>query len=399
MSLGEHLEELRSRIIRCIAAVVIVFIAAWFFRERILDIIVHPHLVATRSYHIETALKFRSYLEPITAQLKASIIVALIIAAPWLLYQMWGFIVPGLYQHERSALVRIGLVSMLCFSVGVAFGYFLFIPTALKFLLSLSGPTTQPVLMIGDYLSLFFIMTFALGAAFQTPLVMYQLVKWDIVSIEVIQKHRKGAILTAFILAAILTPPDPMTQIMMALPLIAFYDLGALAASPSRAALWDFSKFAGAIGLVVALGLGYYYYSPVGQIRATEGRLELGRHIVEGAGRRSLYRSQQCTLPEDSRAQLTFDAETEILIGGPAQLRVSGSRTISVVNGKIFIRNEDGLEVEVHTPLGRVIVSPGTTQLTFSKDDGLSVQVLRGQAEVQRRGNTSIIPAGRTATF
>ncbi len=399
MSLGEHLEELRTRIIRCIIAVVVVFVATWFFKEHILTLVIRPHVLATRSRQIDSALKFRSYLEPITAQLKACAIVALIVTSPWLILQMWGFIAPGLYKHERSAAIRIAGVSLLCFGAGVAFGYFLFIPMALEFLLSLSGPTTQPVLMIGDYLSLFFIMTFALGLAFQTPLVMYQLVKWDIVSVKTIQKHRKGAILTGFILGAVLTPPDPMTQLMMALPLIAFYDLGALAAAPSRTALWDFGKFAGAIGLIGALVVGYYFYWPVGKITASTGHLQVSGKRIDPDKTGRLYRGAQCIIPDTTRGRISLGPHTHILLAGPADLRANGSHTFSLTRGQLFVRNEEGAEVEIRTPTARVVMKPGTTQLSADPKSGLNVQVLEGEAEVRHSGNTSRIPAGRTATF
>lgn len=399
MSLGEHLEELRARIIRCIIAVALVFLVTWFFKDRIITLIIRPHVLATSSHQINSALKFRSYLEPITAQLKACAIVALILTSPWLLFQMWGFIAPGLYQHERSAAIRIAGASLVCFIAGVGFGYFLFIPLALEFLLSISGPMTQPVLMIGDYLSLFFIMTFALGIAFQTPLVMYQLVKWDIVTVESIQKHRKGAILTGFILAAVLTPPDPMTQIMMALPLIAFYDLGALAAAPSRTAMWDFSKFAGIICLIGALSLGYYYYLPIGRISPTNAHLQLSGKRIDSDATGRLYRGQKCTIPSEGQARLSLGTDTHILLAGPANLRANGSHTFSLTDGKLFIRNQDGAEVEIRTPTARVIVKPGKTQISVNPDSGLNIQVLNGEVEVRRDGETSRIPAGRTATF
>lgn len=399
MPFGAHIEELRIRILKCVVALVVAFFAVWLFRESILGLIVRPHVVAAESYHINTGLNFSSYLEPIMAQLKACIISALIVVFPWVIFQIWGFVKPGLYAKERSAAVRIGVISVLCFLAGVAFGYFLFIPIALQFLLSLSTPMTRPVLMIGDYLSLFFIMTFALGIVFQTPLIMYQLVKWDIVSVESIQKHRRGAILVAFVLAAVLTPPDPMTQLMMAIPLIAFYDIGALLASPTRKAFLNFAKFAGMVFAVVTVAFLYYYHWPAGHINVSGGTLQLeGRQIDLGTTAR-VYRGQHCRIASDGLCCFLFGDVTEIMVSGPASIGVMGKGALSVEEGKMFVRNEKGRPVTIHTPIARVIVKPGKTELILLNSSMLKVTVLSGKSEVFHGGSTTTILPGRAKTF
>ncbi len=172
MPLGQHLEELRRRIIVCIVAFAAVFLACWVVRDRLMALLVWPHVRVMRSFELDPALKFQSYMEPVLAQLKACAIAAVALAAPVIIYEIWAFVAPGLFAHERRKAVWLGAACVACFFAGIAFGYFLFIPVALRYLLLLSGPTTEPVLMVGAYLTTFFLLTLALGVAFQTPVVI-----------------------------------------------------------------------------------------------------------------------------------------------------------------------------------------------------------------------------------
>ena len=336
MPLGDHLEELRSRILRALIAVGLLFLACWFVREHIMRVLVQPHLQATGAFQLDPSLKFRSYLEPITAQLKACAIVALIVGAPYLLYQMWAFIAPGLYKREQRVLIRLGAFSLLCFGAGIVFGYFVFIPLALRFLLTLSGELTRPVLMVGSYLSMFMLMTVALGLVFQTPLLIYHLVRWDIVTIEAVQKHRKGAILAGFVCAAVFTPPDPFTQLMMAIPLILLYDLGALLAAPTREAFLNFARFAGTVLLIGAVVLGYFFFWPVGGVQARTGPVRLGNRELHTSEAARLRRGQTATVPKESLARFIWGGSngSTLLLDGPGQLRVRGKGSIGLIRGE-----------------------------------------------------------------
>ncbi len=403
MSLGDHIEELRRRVLRCILVVGAVFIAAWFLRGPMMRVLIRPHALAMKAFQLEPTLKFRTYLEPVTAQLKACLVLSLVLAAPVLLYQMWAFIAPGLYKRERRLMVRLGLVSALCFAAGVAFGYFLFIPLALRFLLALSGAQTEPVLMIGSYLSLLFVMTLALGVVFQTPLVMFHLVRWGIVSVEAIQEHRKMAILAGFVLAAFFTPPDPFTQIMMAVPLIMLYDLGALAAAPSRRAFANFGRFAGLVTLVLGAAAAFFFLWPVGRISAVRGTAQSGSRLLQADEGASLRRGRTWHLGDGGLVRIDFrpDApEPHLLISGKARFQVHGCWKLSLYDGRALANNTaPASPMEVRTPVATVILRGSRTELIVRDPNTLTVNVLAGEVVVKAEGRTARLPGGHSRTF
>ncbi len=181
MSLGQHLEELRRRLIYCVLVVLGGAFVACAFRRQIMVVLVRPHVLAMAALDQSVSLNYASYFEGFMAQMKACLIVALVATSPFLLYQLWAFVAPGLFPHERSRVMKLFVPSLLCFAAGVTFGYFVFIPTVLHYLLVLAGPTMHPVLMVSSYLSTFFLLTLAMGVAFQTPVVVACLIRWKIV--------------------------------------------------------------------------------------------------------------------------------------------------------------------------------------------------------------------------
>ena len=403
MPLGDHIEELRTRLLRCIVAVAVLFVGTWFFRQAILKILTRPHTLAMQALQLDPKLHYAGHVEFIVAQLKGCLLFAVVIVAPILLYQMWAFIAPGLYKRERSLIVRLGLASLLCMGAGIAFGYFLFIPLALRFLVAMAGAAAEPTLMIGAYLSLFLLMTLALGVVFQTPLVMYHLVKWDIVSVEAIQKHRKAAILVGFIIGAVFTPPDPFTQIMMAVPLIALYDLGALAAAPSRQAVGNFARFAGTIAAILAAVAAFFFLWPVGQVTPRQGAVRLASAAIEPGRTTALRRGQMCRLGQDAFARIDFSrgrGGRYLLAAGNSHLQVHGAGVVSLYAGRLLADTVgDDSPVEVRGLAARVSVNGGQAELFVPDPETITVTVLSGTATVQTEGRTAEVTAGRTATF
>ena len=403
MPLGDHIEELRGRVLRCIVAVGALFVGTWFFRHAILKVLTRPHTLAMQALRLDPKLHYAGHVEFIVAQLKGCLLVAVAAAAPVLLYQMWAFIAPGLYKRERGLIVRLGLVSLLCMAAGVSFGYFLFIPLALSFLVAMAGASAEPTLMIGPYLSLFLLMTLALGVVFQTPLVMYHLVKWNIVSVAAIQEHRKVAILVGFIIGAVFTPPDPFTQIMMAVPLILLYDLGALAAAPSRRAVWNFARFAGTIAAILAAVAAFFVLWPVGQITPRQGQVRLASGAIETGSTASLRRGQMCWLPGEAFARLDFSRSGEgryLLVAGDSHLQVHGGGAVSLYRGRVLADTaDDGSPIEVRASAARVSIEGGRAELHVPESDTIEVNVLAGIATVRTEGRTAEVTAGRTATF
>jgi len=402
MPFGEHLEELRRRLLWCLVVAGGAFLAAWLARGQIMAVLVRPHALATAAFELDPRLKFRTYLEPVTAQLKACMVAALVLTAPFTLYQMWAFVAPGLYRRERRLMLRLMLVSLGCFAAGVCFGYFVFIPLALRFLLALSGPLTEPALMIGSYLSLLLLMTLALGVAFQTPLVMYHLVRWQVVSAESLQRHRKVAVLSAFVLGAFFTPPDPFTQLMMAVPLIMLYDLGVLAAAPSRRTLLNFARFAGTVGALLAVAAALFLLWPVGALRVTRGRALLASRPVDSGREVSLRRGQLCRLEPGAAAAIRFGKGAKaphLLLAGEARVQLHGRGSLSLYRGRALADSSRGGTIRVRSAAARVTLRRARAELIAPEPGTLTVNVLAGEALAESQGRRLTIPAGRTATF
>ncbi|MDP6439738.1 MAG: twin-arginine translocase subunit TatC [Candidatus Brocadiia bacterium] len=401
MPLGQHLDELRGRLIRCIIVVMAGMLLAWFARGHIMYVLRQPHESAADAHHLNLTLWYSTYFESLSAQLKACIAAAIIVTFPYLIYQVWAFAGPGLFHRERRVALAVSSVSLASFAAGVAFGYFLFIPLALRFLLALSGPGTKPIIMIGSYLQMLFLMTVALGIAFQLPLIIFFLVRWGVVSPEGVRKHRKAAIVAAFILAAVLTPPDPFTQIMMAVPLILLYDIGALAATPSWRALAAFGRTGGLILLIGAAALAYHQLYPVAQVEAIEGTVKVPSGTVPAGAVARLRRGDVCRLEPGSAAVITLgrgSPRARLLIMGPAQLQLMGRAVASVIRGEILCETGGAAEVELRTPSAQAVLHEGMAELSVS-DDTLTVSVLEGRAVVREGEVSTSVAAGRTATF
>ncbi len=402
MPLGAHLEELRSRLIKCLLALAGTFILCWVFRERLMAILVRPHVSAMRAFELDTTLKFGSYLEPVVAQLKACVVASLVVTAPMLIYQVWAFIAPGLFPRERYKAVKLGVACMVCFAAGVCFGYFIFVPVALRYLLRLSGAATEPVLMVAAYLSMFFLLTFALGIAFQTPVVVCYLVRWGVVDIESLHKNRKAVILAAFILGAILTPPDPMTQILMAVTLIVLYDLGGLLAAPSRATLVGFFKFTGLVAVVGGAFVGWYSFWPVAQFHVLEGTAEVrGRQFSAGEVT-GMRRGAMCRTGKDGSARIAFGGQDgpDIYLAGSTRMQVNGPANVRLFVGQslVVIRNSVG-EFSFHAAPARAVLTTARAEFTCPSEDTLAITVFEGEVLAKVGAQTRRIVAGQTATF
>lgn len=403
MPLGEHVEELRRRVLRSLILVGVAFIGAFAAREAIMAVLQRPHTLTMEALQLAPSLKFASYPEGFIARLKACLAVSFAACSPYVFYQMWAFITPGLYRRERRVVLRAIGASVVCFAAAALFGYFLFIPLALRFMLAMSGADTEPVIMIGSYLSLLLLLTLALGLAFQMPLIVYHLVKWKIVSVEQIQRHRKAVILAGFVLAAFLTPPDPLTQIMLAVPLIVLYDLGTLAAAPTRRTFGNFARFAGIVALVGAVVAALLFLWPVGRVTALRGGVEVGGRLLRAGQSASLRRGQVCVVKEGGAARVSFGrgrSASLLLLAEGARAQVHGSRQVSVYAGNAFGDNsQGGSPLEVRTAVARAVLEAGKAEFGVPEPLTLTVKVAAGEVVVRRQGLSTRIPAGRSATF
>ncbi|MEF8787818.1 MAG: twin-arginine translocase subunit TatC [Planctomycetota bacterium] len=404
MPLGDHLEELRSRVIKSMAAVAVAFIGCWVFRDTIMEIVKRPHELATIAAEVESSLKFQGYTEPIIAQLKACLIAAAVITGPWIVYQAWAFVAPGLYPKERHKALKMVMPSVVCLMAGVSFGYFFAIPMALRFLLRMAGPNTEPVLMIGAYLSLFFLLTLALGVAFQTPVIIFYLVRWNIVQPSTLQENRKIAILVAFVLSAFFTPPDFITQSMMAIPLVLLYDLGVVAGYPSRETALNFGKFAGLLLLGGALLAGWFYYWPIGRLVAVKGEVTVSESVVKQDQSSRVVRGQVCRVGEDGGARLMLDSgknAPRVLMRGGSRVQVHSSSRLTLLEGKVLaIQPREESELQLRNAIAKGTLKNGTAEFVAAPDDYLKITVYEGSVTATHGKKEPVtIRAGETKTF
>ena len=222
-----HLEELRSRIIVSFIAIGIGFVLAFSVKEWLFELLIAPLISAMRPGE---KLIFTSLPEAFFVYLKVAFLSGTFLAIPVILYQFWMFIAPGLYSRERRYLAPIMVLSIFFFIAGALFGYFVVFPIGFKFFLSFATDNIQPLLTMKEFLSFATLFLLAFGLMFELPLVMIFLVKLGIISIDFLTKNRKYAILIIFIIAAILTPPDVISQTLMAIPMMALYEIGILGA-------------------------------------------------------------------------------------------------------------------------------------------------------------------------
>ncbi len=286
MTFGEHLEELRRRLMRGILAFAVAFAAAFAFQESLMEFFTRPYERARASLNAEFAEKWlarpapehpikrtvdllierlhrKSLLDdtdfaelstlqavewreppPSLSQLQAvgtleafsaymleCLLAALIVSAPVLLYELWRFVAEGLYDAEKRMVGRVLPVSLLFFFVGLAFGYFVLAELSVRFLVGYGDPTfVRPQVAIGSYLGLLFLLLLVMGLVFQIPLVMWVLSSTGLVGPEFYRGKRRHCILAIFIIAAVITPPDYVSQMLVAVPMLVLFEIGLLLA-------------------------------------------------------------------------------------------------------------------------------------------------------------------------
>jgi len=218
-----HLEELRQRLIVCAIAVGVGFAASYFFAEKLFILLVTPLKAVLPEGE---KLIFTNLPEMFLTYLKVSLIAGVLIAAPVVFYELWMFVAPGLYQKEKKYLIPFVVSSTLLFVGGALFGYFIVFPFGFDFFIGFSNEYVKALPSVKQYFSFSIKLLFAFGLVFELPVVIFFLTKIGLVSVEGLRRKRKYALLLAFVMGAILTPPDVVTQLMMAGPLILLYELG-----------------------------------------------------------------------------------------------------------------------------------------------------------------------------
>ncbi|KPJ72379.1 hypothetical protein AMJ52_06520 [candidate division TA06 bacterium DG_78] len=227
LSILDHLDELRKRILYSVACIGIFSGVGFFFAKKTLDFIIQrSNLQATY---------FFSPIEAFTTHIKVALFLGILISFPFILYQSWAFIGPGLTQKEQKVSLSYLLSGVVLFIIGNLFGYFILIPYGLKFLLSFGSESVQPLMNISKYLSFIFWCLLGCGFLFQLPLFLFFLITVGILDIKTVTKHRPEAIVAILILCAVITPTgDFFTLLLISVPLLLLFELSILAARISK---------------------------------------------------------------------------------------------------------------------------------------------------------------------
>jgi len=226
-SIITHLTELRRRLIVCVIAVFAAFVVAYAFSEAVLKVLIAPMIEALPP---DTSLSMIKVQEAFITHIKVALAAAVIVAFPVIMHQAWSFVLPALKKKEARVGLPLIVLATTLFAAGILFAYYGVLPYAFVFFLRSAEGLASPNISLMFYVSFCSRMLLAFGAVFQMPLVIVFLVKTGIASVDQIKKARKFAIVLIFIAAAILTPPDVLTQILMAIPLLALFEIGILIA-------------------------------------------------------------------------------------------------------------------------------------------------------------------------
>jgi len=226
-SLISHLIELRERLLKAVAAVLLVLLALVPFANKLYGWLALPLIKHLPQGGMMIATEVAS---PFLTPLKLAFFVALFIAIPFVLYQLWAFVAPGLYRHEKKLAVPILFSSVLLFYIGCAFAYFLVLPAVFTFMTSVAPAGVAVMPDIGHYLSFVLMLFLAFGLCFEVPVVLVILVALGVVTPDQLASSRRYAIVGSFVVAAVLTPPDVLSQTMLAVPMCVLYEIGIISA-------------------------------------------------------------------------------------------------------------------------------------------------------------------------
>ncbi len=230
-SFTSHFTELRSRLLNSLLFIFITFIISYIFAENIYNFLVEPYAAAVRDDEVSRRLIFTALHETFLTYIKVAFFSAIFLGSPVLIIQIYKFIAPGLYKNEKKAILPYLISTPILFLLGGLLVYYLVMPLAIKFFLSfesLGSNSSLPIQLeakVNEYLSLIMRLIFAFGISFQLPILLNLLARIGIVNSDYLKTRRRYVIVIIFAMAAILTPPDPITQVGLAIPLLLLYEL------------------------------------------------------------------------------------------------------------------------------------------------------------------------------
>ncbi len=234
MPLLDHLIELRQRLLWCLVTLLVLFLVCFFFAQEIFEFLAQPLATAMKEYGIDRQqqrLIFTALTEVFFTYVKVALFAAAFLSCPVFLTQFWLFAAPGLYKNEKSALAPFLVATPILFFIGGSLVYYVIFPLAARFFISFEvpgGPETLPIELepkVNEYLSLMMKLIFAFGICFQLPVIMTLLARVGLATSKGMAQKRKYAIVGVFIVAAIFTPPDPISQLSLAFPIILLYEI------------------------------------------------------------------------------------------------------------------------------------------------------------------------------
>ncbi len=227
MTFTAHLEELRVCLTRSLVAAMVGFLCCYGFAERLFGLLMQPLVQVLPPGN---TLIFTSLPEGFFTYIKVAFLAGLFLASPYIFYQIWGFIAPGLYTEEKKYMLPLAILSAFFFIGGALFGYLVVFPFGFQFFIGFATDVIQPMPTLREYFAFSTKLLFAFGLIFELPLFIFFLARMGVVTAAKLRTFRKYFVFTSFIIAAILTPPDVVSQVLMAFPLIFLYELGILVA-------------------------------------------------------------------------------------------------------------------------------------------------------------------------
>ncbi len=222
-----HLKELRDRILVCIAAIGVAFIATYYFKERIFELLMQPFIKVMPS---GSSFIFTSLTEAFVTYFKIALVSSVFVAAPVILYEVWKFVSPGLYEKEKRYIIPFISLGSICFLAGGLFCYLVVMPTVYHFFVSYAGPYIVPMPTLKEYMNLTLKMLVIFGFIFEMPLVAYYLARVGIIKYRTLAKKRRYAILGIVVVSAIIAPPEVTSQILLAVPMYGLFEVSVLIA-------------------------------------------------------------------------------------------------------------------------------------------------------------------------
>ena len=385
MALGDHLEELRARLIVALLSMAAAFALCWAFRNPLMAVVAYPHVAAMRDLGLPEALRLLRYQEGFYTYMKVAFVAALLLSSPVVAYQIWAFVRSALKPSEKRLATRYGVVSLALFVAGVVFGFLMLIPLGLRFLILVGAEVAQPTIGVSHYVTLVTTLALVTGLIFELPLVIRFLVRLGIVDVATLTRHRRGAILGAFLVGAVLTPPDPATQILVACPTVVLYEIGIVAAEPNRRN----GLRVGAFVLIALLALAGFY------ARQTHTRRNAVR-LVDGGwtlpvGSRLTAADDHIVAEFRNGAQLVLRSRSGLILTGLSKARLNGGEVFVDAVGK-------GQSVTVVTEAVTAVAENAKVSIRVD-DMGSTVTAVKGSVRVVGEGLEAAIPEGHQRRF